>query len=320
MASENFCAVCIRSLRYAHTLKHQRRIVSNQSPKSLAVPTRRLLNTSPRYLAQATSVPNSSPEPPPAPTSSDGPSTAAMQEQIRESIPSSSFKSRIESGLKKTSIAQTYAAYGSAEMLYKICAAQADYSIPQALEKDGVVPKSKDGEDLGVELGLTPTFNTWAQVTMLYMYLILVRMRYFPTDQFTNYNQHFVNHFFQDAEDRMAKYHGMVAAGVRQKHLKDLFTQWRGALTAYDEGLIRGDAVLATAVWRNIFKANIEVDVEKVAAVAGYMRRCLRMLDTINNTQIERAKIDFPGLEKDELLVKAESPRLKAPFTEAAST
>ena len=34
--------------------------------------------------------------------------------------------------------------------MYKECARHADYSIPQAKEKDAETPKTKDGEDLGV--------------------------------------------------------------------------------------------------------------------------------------------------------------------------
>ncbi len=35
----------------------------------------------------------------------------------------------------------------------KECARQADYTIPQAHEKDVEIPKTKDGEDLGVGTG-----------------------------------------------------------------------------------------------------------------------------------------------------------------------
>ena len=45
---------------------------------------------------------------------------------------------------------ETYTAYGATEILYKQCARQADYSIPQAKDKDAEMPKTADGEDLGV--------------------------------------------------------------------------------------------------------------------------------------------------------------------------
>lgn len=49
---------------------------------------------------------------------------------------------------------ETYIAYGVCASLVKECARQADYNIPQAEQKDrSEIPKSKNGEDLGVGKG-----------------------------------------------------------------------------------------------------------------------------------------------------------------------
>lgn len=50
-------------------------------------------------------------------------------------------------------ITETYVAYGVTDKLYKECATQADYSVPQASEKDGEIPKTAAGVDLGVGEG-----------------------------------------------------------------------------------------------------------------------------------------------------------------------
>lgn len=76
----------------------------------------------------------------------------------------------------------------------------------------------------------------------------------------------------------MITLHGLVAKGIRTRYLKDLFVQWRGAVAAYDEGLLKGDAVLGSAVWRNIFKGDEDVDWTNVAGVVAYMRRLLSEL------------------------------------------
>jgi len=47
-------------------------------------------------------------------------------------------------------LTETYTAYGITEILYKECALQADYRIPQAMDHDAEMPKTEDGEDLGV--------------------------------------------------------------------------------------------------------------------------------------------------------------------------
>lgn len=83
--------------------------------------------------------------------------------------------------------------------------------------------------------------------------------------------------------------HGMSARGIRNRYLKDLFIQWRGLLAAYDEGLVKGDAVLAGAVWRNLFKGDEEVDWIKVSVIVGYMRRVAAMLGSVEINEIADA-------------------------------
>lgn len=45
---------------------------------------------------------------------------------------------------------ETYTAYGVTELLYKECARQADYTITQAQQAEEEMPKTEEGEDLGV--------------------------------------------------------------------------------------------------------------------------------------------------------------------------
>lgn len=75
--------------------------------------------------------------------------------------------------------------------------------------------------------------------------------------------------------------HGISSRGLRHRYLKDIFIQWRGIIAAYDEGIIKGDPVLAAAIWRNVFKAREDVDVRSLAAIVSWMRLCLKMLDQI---------------------------------------
>lgn len=165
----------------------------------------------------------------------------------------------------------------------------------------GEIPRSKNGEDLGVGqgwwyevLGLPPTFNTWAQVTFLHMYLLTVRIRAFPSTHAPTWHQHLLDHFFYTAEDRMARLHGMNVSSVRNKNLKDLFMQWRGLLAGYDEGLAKGeDAVLATALWRNVFGANEDVDLTFLAAIVSYMRDVLAGLDHMDDYVLVTGEFKF---------------------------
>lgn len=129
------------------------------------------------------------------------------------------------------------------------------------------------------EFGLLPTFSTWSQVTMLHLYLIIVRLRCLEKPAWQAWQTQLVNHFFQHAEDVMENNHGMRSRMIRSRHLNTLFQTWRGVILAYDEGLYKGDAVLAAAVWRNVFGSREDVDMRHVAAIVSWMRLTLRSLD-----------------------------------------
>ncbi|KAJ5084288.1 hypothetical protein NUU61_008867 [Penicillium alfredii] len=195
--------------------------------------------------------------------------------------------------------AETYVAYGMTQKLFEACSSQADYKVPQIAQKVPV-PTTEAGEHLGVgeswwyqELGLRPTFSTWSQVTFLHMYLLTVRLRALPSrDSVQTYSRHLIDHFSHNAEHRMDVLHDLGSRAIRNKYLKDLFIQWRGILAAYDEGLVKGDAVLGAAVWRNLWKASPtgpdgqEIDWTKVAWVVAYMRRVLSELSKMNEADL----------------------------------
>ncbi|KAL9002811.1 MAG: hypothetical protein Q9188_004273, partial [Gyalolechia gomerana] len=89
------------------------------------------------------------PSPAPAPSTSNPPKPQPHQS---DSIPHTS-KLAAEFRKRAPFITETYIAYGVCEKLVKECARQADFTIPQRYEKDGVIPKTADGQDLGVGTG-----------------------------------------------------------------------------------------------------------------------------------------------------------------------
>jgi cytochrome b pre-mRNA-processing protein 3 len=157
-------------------------------------------------------------------------------------------------------------------------------------------------------LGLTPNFVNWSQITFIHMYMLQVRFRMLPETHAPIWTQHLTNHAFYAAEDRLVVWHQMTQNGIRQRHLKDLFNQWRAVLLSYDEGIYKGDAVLATAIWRNLFAARDDVDFEKLAQVVSYMRRGLMQLVAATDDEVLSGAWKFdtdPGTE--EALIKAPS-------------
>ncbi|OAA58558.1 beta-ketoacyl synthase [Niveomyces insectorum RCEF 264] len=178
-----------------------------------------------------------------------------------------------------------YSAFGATREMYQKCTQPAAYSISEEARRTDNVPTTEDGEEIGVggglwhdEFNLLASFSTWSQVTMLHMYLLVTRLRCFDKETYQMWQSMLSDHFFQEAEDKMDVVHHITSRGLRQRHLQDLFMAWRGVIVAYDEGLVRGDAVLAAALWRNLFKARPEVDLRHLAAVVSWMRRSVSRL------------------------------------------
>lgn len=300
MSSSTVCTSCIRTLRQQtrrHLLTPQTsssRALSSTTNRALAA-SRTLLNTPEQQQQQSQEEP--------------------QKQQPKQQPTQASFLASLRSSSNPIAKATTepYVAYGATEDLFKACAATCAYTIPAANEKPPQpAPKNDKGEDIGEGEGwwfapktaggleLPVTFNTWAQVMYLHMYALTARLRKFPAQHVRIWEQNLLDHFFYAAEDRMAMWHGMAARGIRNKYLKDLWVQWRGVLVSYDEGLIKGDAVLAGAVWRNVFQAREDVDVADVAAVVSYLRRELSRLDKLPDNVISTGDIKFldPAAER----------------------
>lgn len=157
---------------------------------------------------------------------------------------------------------------------------------------------------------------------MLHMYLIFARLRNLDRDAARSWQAQVVDHFFFDAEERMDLSHGISSRAMRGRYLKDLFVQWRGLVAAYDEGVAKGDAVLASAVWRNLFKAREDISVRDLAAIVSWMRLGLKMLDQMPDEALftragsalrwpakkEYAVVDMPTRQVGDLLTRDTAP------------
>ncbi|TIB62663.1 hypothetical protein E3P77_03803 [Wallemia ichthyophaga] len=100
---------------------------------------------------------------------------------------------------------------------------------------------------------LPPTFNTWFHLTNLHIWLLTVRFRALPEPLARLYIQELINHFFIDIESRIRHKFKITQERTVRGYMMAYLDMWRGSGVAYDEGLVRGDAVLAAAFWRNIY-------------------------------------------------------------------
>jgi cytochrome b pre-mRNA-processing protein 3 len=144
------------------------------------------------------------------------------------------------------------------------------------------------------------------------MYMLQVRFRMFPESHAPVWIQHLTNQAFYAAEDRLVVWHKFNANTLRQKHLKDMFSQWRGVLLSYDEGLMKGDAMLAAAIWRNLMGSREDADFEKLAQIVGYMRRELKRLDSAPDDEVASGQWTFRGDPGEEASVVKPASKMMA--------
>lgn len=110
--------------------------------------------------------------------------------------------------------------------------------------------------------------------------------------------------------------HGISQRAIRTRYLKDLFEQWRGVIAAYDEGLVKGDAVLAAAVWRNVFKGEEEADPVGLAQVVSFLRREVARIGRMAEDEIARGRVGFRDPSEEKSTVLMECRLMKEPFLE----
>ena len=155
MPSTLVCASCRQVLRLQYRLLRPSKTQGAHTiPPIRILP--RLFSTG-RLLSASQPTPRAyQPKPPPAHPTAARVQNGESPERKGSGSPSTAAPSlSIAKELHKraSSVTETYVAYGVCEALVKECARQADYAIPQAEEKDVDVPKTKEGEDLGVGTG-----------------------------------------------------------------------------------------------------------------------------------------------------------------------
>ncbi|KAL7820245.1 hypothetical protein V8C44DRAFT_76115 [Trichoderma aethiopicum] len=229
----------------------------------------------------------------------------------------STSSKRILGGLG-SSIGESYRVLGASERIFKAASKAADYRITEEERKNDLVERLEDGEEVGRSLEegniwhnafkLPPTFSTWSHVTMLHLYLVNARIRCLERDAYRNWQQQLIDHFFFECEKKMHIDHNITSSALRQRYLKDIFVQWRGLLLAYDEGLIKGDAVLASAVWRNLFKGDPEVDPRALVAIVGWMRSGLAALEGASDMAMPNRVLEVLARPVDVFWTRLEEP------------
>ena len=154
MAPSPVCAACRQVFRLQFRQLGRSPDFHGARTASSPLPNTSRLFSSSRLLSQSQASPKPyQPKPPPATPGTQEDPKGVPSEGREIGSPSATASIAKELHKRVSSVTETYVAYGVCENLVKECARQADYTIPQAHEKNVEIPKTKDGEDLGVGTG-----------------------------------------------------------------------------------------------------------------------------------------------------------------------
>ena len=155
MPSQSLCTTCRRVLQQQSCNSRRLQIIHERiSLPSANTRSQPFSTIRSKSLAPAAAVP-----PPPPQAYQAKPPPGFESTSVPQSKPGKGQPNITAQGIAKSlreslpAATETYVAYGVCEKLVKDCSRQADYRIPQASEKNTEIPKTKDGEDLGVGEG-----------------------------------------------------------------------------------------------------------------------------------------------------------------------
>ncbi|KAG7085653.1 hypothetical protein E1B28_003199 [Marasmius oreades] len=171
---------------------------------------------------------------------------------------------------------------------------------------------------------LPPTFQSWFTITHLHVWMLTVRLRALPPPHGKYYVQFVLDHFFLDIEDRIRailqpsvpprapyttpstfyvnpnlppegetlKRGSRAPERLVTRQLKVFREQWMGMGMSFDLGLVKSDAELAAAVWRNLLGAR---GARGIDYSVGSFRRAVNL---VGGNVEDPEKVDF---EKEEV-------------------
>ncbi|KAI9218038.1 ubiquinol-cytochrome C chaperone-domain-containing protein [Blastocladiella britannica] len=222
------------------------------------------------WARHLTSASPQSPPPTPSPRKTAGPYTQKSQEYVAsgESLVKSSFLSRIITPAMAQRLAPVFGLQLKPQThqrdtlcMYERCSAAANAHLDWLVR----------------DVGLPDTFQTWFAITQVHVWMAMVRLRA-EGPEGKEAIQGMVSHLFRDMEDRLWAM-GIRKNAIVDRSLKEFLSIFYGGVMSYDEALTHSDALLASALWRNLFQADPST-LEAAATFVKVVREELHHLET----------------------------------------
>lgn len=142
-------------------------------------------------------------------------------------------------------------------------------------------------------LGLPQTFFQWYQIEVLHIWMLYVRMRAMPRKYGREYQQKLVNGVFDDIDYQLREVLRVDSDRTVNNYKKQFSQQLRGSVFSYDEALLGGDTVLASALWRNLYAQSAAVELTVLAHLVQYVRANLYVLARMSDVDFASGLFKF---------------------------
>ncbi|KAJ1549047.1 hypothetical protein HK096_000662 [Nowakowskiella sp. JEL0078] len=137
------------------------------------------------------------------------------------------------------------------------------------------------------ECKLPKNFHSWFASAVLHIWIYSTRLK-LEGDEGKAMSQEIFNHLWVDVELELHK------AGAQRilNIVKDLLSGYYGHTLAYNEGLFKGDPVLASALWKNVYGGK-EINATQLAVLLRYVREQLKRIHDAPKDEILSGKFKF---------------------------
>uniref|UniRef100_H0UZU2 Ubiquinol-cytochrome c reductase complex assembly factor 1 n=1 Tax=Cavia porcellus TaxID=10141 RepID=H0UZU2_CAVPO len=126
------------------------------------------------------------------------------------------------------------------------------------------------------------TFNSWFLITLLHVWMCLVRMK--QEGRSGKYMCQIIVHFMWEDVEQRGRIMG-VNPYILKKNMILMTNSFYAAILGYDEGILSDDHGLAAALWRTFFNQKCE-DPRQLELLVEYVRKQMQYLDSMNGEDL----------------------------------
>uniref|UniRef100_A0A8C6AGW5 Ubiquinol-cytochrome c reductase complex assembly factor 1 n=1 Tax=Monodon monoceros TaxID=40151 RepID=A0A8C6AGW5_MONMO len=126
------------------------------------------------------------------------------------------------------------------------------------------------------------TFNSWFLITLLHVWMCLVRMK--QEGRSGKYMCRIIVHFMWEDVEQRGRIMG-VNSYILKKNMMLMTNNFYVAILGYDEGVLSDDRGLAAALWRTFFNQKCE-DPRQLELLVEYVRKQIQYLDSMNGEDL----------------------------------